>query len=114
MNNRTTGIFSAIALAIIAVNMTISNMRQPAAVVPEPSKPEEKVVQVVGRVTSVFDGLGAETGFLVKDGNELRVVPCDPGSLMSQKGFQPEYLTVMKWTNGQTSLNALTVDRILK
>lgn len=71
--------------------------------------PKEVVVQVIGRATVPFDGLGAEIGFLVTDGQKFMIVHYDEGS-MAAKGWEPKYLTLMTFSNGETSVAPLLVE----
>ena len=89
----------AVALVVIALNMTWTNFSNEAKVPQksESSVAKEKVLQVVGRTTMTFDGIGATTGFLVKDGENLRIVHYDQGSHFANPLFQPKYLIAMKF-----------------
>jgi hypothetical protein len=102
----------ALALVVIAANMTYSNLRAPvnAQIKGERVKAEQKVVRVVGRVSSVFDGFGTEVGFLVKDGDKLEIARYDKGSLADQAGWKPQYINVVTYADGQTVLDPITVE----
>jgi hypothetical protein len=104
------GTVIAIALVVIATNLTIMNKTAHA---PAPqAKVEERVVEVIGRVDTVFDGLGVDTGFLVRDGNKLSIVHYDQGSLAAQKGYEPKYLVVVKFPGEDKPLiNNITVEQ---
>lgn len=93
---------ASLALAVIAVNLTIMNMSR-TATEPPPTKSKAKVVEVIGRVTPLFTGLDS-TGFLVRDGNELRVVRYDKGSMASQEAYKPSYLQVVEFTDGRLEM----------
>lgn len=108
MKNRISNLVIAIALVAIAANMTYSNARKPAT---EPVKAEERVVQVIGRVSSVFDGIGVTTGFLAKDGDKLVIVRYDMGSMADNEAYQPKYLNVVKMADGQIVLDNITVEK---
>ena len=102
----------ALALIVIACNMTYSNLRTPVNVLAkvEQVKAEQKVVRVLGRVNSVFDGMGVEVGFLVKDGDKLAIVRYDQGSMAAQPGYKPEYVNVVTYADGRTDLDPITVE----
>ncbi|MFO0718993.1 MAG: hypothetical protein U0522_03130 [Candidatus Paceibacterota bacterium] len=74
-------------------------------------KVRQEVVKVIGRYTEVFDGVGASIGFLVQSNNGLEVINCDTGFMTASPGWKPEYLTVVHWTNGKTTVMPATVDR---
>ena len=100
----------AAALVAIALNMTYSNLHQ------QPTQTsalvrEEKVLPVIGRVTTSFDGFGAHVGFLARDGNNLTLVHFDPGSMADNSAFEPKYIVVTTLNNGQTVLDPVTVEQ---
>ena len=105
-------LFIALALIVIAINMTYSNLHTPNKVLvkSEQVKVEQRVVRVLGRVNSVFDGIGTEVGFLVKDGDKLSIAHYDKGSMADQPGYKPQYVNIVKFANGKTILDPITVD----
>ena len=103
----------AIALWVIALNMTYSNFNKgPVTSVPVVVDSEEKVLPVIGRVSVAFDGLGAEVGFLVQDGQNLKLLPFDQGSLASNPAYQPKYLKVTRFADGHVVMDSLQVAKI--
>lgn len=70
----------------------------------------EEVVQVLGRMTEVYDGIGAEEGFLVTDGAQLRYVRYQQGSMGSIRGYEPKFLKVLKYGDGRTGIAPVTVE----
>ena len=111
--NKNSNIIITLALVVIAINMTYSNLRTPASipVKTEQVKAEQKVVRVLGRVSSVFDGFGTEVGFLVKDGDKLTIARYDKGSMADLPGYKPQFINVVTYANGQTVLDPITVDQ---
>lgn len=99
----------AIALSVIALNMTFTNFIKGSGT-PEASVREEKVLPVIGRVTSTFDGFGVEIGFLVKDGQDLKVLRYDKGSIADNPAYQPKYLNVTKRSDGSILMDSLQVE----
>lgn len=98
----------AVTLVVVAANMTYSNFHEGVC---EPVKTEEKVLQVLGRVSSVFDGFSASVGFLVKDGENLKIVRYDDDSAVYRdEQYQPRYMHLVKWPNGKTLIDPITVD----
>jgi hypothetical protein len=97
----------AIASVLFAINSKIPNNLP----VPKTSQVTEKVVPVIGRTTIVFDGLGASMGFLVEDEDGLRVLPYDSESMATNEDFEPEYLSVVTFDNGQTHYQPLVVNK---
>lgn len=101
------------ALVVIAVNTKVIsselvtlNTRQQEQI---SDVMKEKVLPVVGRVTIPFDGLGADVGFLVKDGEQYSVARY--GALIPDTpGWEPKYITKVKYSNGQVSYAPLLVD----
>lgn len=93
-----TNVVIAVALVVIAANSVLTSLKkQPESA---PPQTEERVVQVLGRVSSVFDGMGVEIGFLVKDGDDLKIVKT--WDLEGQaKEFKPQYLRVTKMGGGE-------------
>lgn len=103
----------AIALSVIALNMTYANFSKgPAKSVPVAADNEEKVLPVIGRVSIAFDGLGTEVGFLVQDGQNLKLIPFDQGSLASNPAYQPKYLKVTRFADGHVVMDSLQVAKI--
>ena len=82
----------AFALVAIAANMTYQTFTSKQK---DENRPfaEEKVVKVLGKYETQFDGLAAETGFLVQTNEGLTVVPFDKGS-MAGAMVAPEYISV--------------------
>lgn len=107
--NRFTSAVIALALVVIAANMTYSNI--PKTVEKSSASLEEKILPVIGRASITFDGLGVTTGFLVKDGEDLKIARYDAGSMAANENYQPKYLTMIKCSNGQTVYNPLHVDK---
>lgn len=102
----------AIALFAIAANMTYANFAGQKAAPPTAQvEVREEIVQVIGRVTEVFDGIGADNGFLVTNGAELQFVHYDRGSMAAGPGWKPEYLKMVKFGNGETAVVPITVDQ---
>ncbi|MFZ4500525.1 MAG: hypothetical protein ACOYMZ_03485 [Minisyncoccia bacterium] len=87
----------AVALLIIAGNLTYTNVTNNQLKTTDTSAREE-VVEVVGRYTTVFDGLGKEIGFLVKSSKGMEIIHYDEGSMAANKGWEPKYLQV-SWAN---------------
>ena len=88
----------AVAVVVIAVNLTYTNFSQEKSVSPtELAKKvfaQEQVVKVVGKSFIQFDGLESEIGFLVETVNSgLQVIPIDEGSMASVMD-SPPYLKV--------------------
>jgi hypothetical protein len=106
--NKITSIAISLALIVIAVNMTYSNVT--AASPKSPANTEGKVLQVIGRAYVTFDGFGANTGFLVKDGDNFRVLHYDEGSVAANEMFQPKYVSVFQTRNGQVSWAPVSVE----
>lgn len=100
----------AIAMVVIALNMTYSNMRS-ADPKPAPVTSEEKVLPVVGRVSVAFDGMGADIGFLVQDGPNLQVVRYDEGSMAANRAYQPKLLQVTKFSDGRVMMDSLQLEK---
>lgn len=102
----------AIALSLIAINMTYANfagqkVEETAKIqAPEP----EEILKIVGRATDVFDGIGVESGFVATDGVRLRLVPYDRGSMAATPGWKPQYIKLVKY-DGQTIVAPVTVDQ---
>lgn len=109
MNKKIVDVVMALALVVIAANMTYSNKHSQAPEQPK-QQIEEKIFPVIGRVTWVFDGVGATAGFLVKDGESLKVVSYDQGSRAADPAYQPKYLSVITFTNGNTVCDPITVE----
>jgi hypothetical protein len=107
-------IVATIVLVVIAINLTYTNITNLEASInasaKQEAKVENKVVKVLGRVSSVFDGLGAENGFLVKNGDKMEIIHCDQGSMASQPGWKPQYLNVVTFADGRTVMNPVTVE----
>jgi hypothetical protein len=88
----------ALALIIIAGNLTYTNFSQEKSVSPnEIAKKvfaQEQVVKVVGKSFLQFDGLESEMGFLVETANNgFHTIPIDEGSMASVMD-SPPYLKV--------------------
>jgi len=107
--NKLTSAVIAVALIVIAVNMTYSNI--PKTAEKAPADIEEKVLPVMGRVTFPFDGYGATVGFLVKDGDSYNILRYDEGSMADNDAFQPKYVTYAKFSNGKVAWNPVTVQK---
>lgn len=99
----------ALALIIIAGNMTYTNINSPAATTTS-AESNEKVLPVVGRVWVTLDNL-ASAGFLLKDGNHLKIARYDAGSMAANDAFQPKYMTEVRHSNGQVTYNPIMVDQ---
>ncbi|PJE74064.1 MAG: hypothetical protein COV01_03120 [Candidatus Taylorbacteria bacterium CG10_big_fil_rev_8_21_14_0_10_41_48] len=99
----------ALALSVIAINMTYSNIHSTTTSIKNEVKMEQKVVRVVGRVTSVFDGLGADVGFLVKDGDKMSIARYDKGSMADMSDWRPEYVNMITFSDGRTVMDPITV-----
>jgi hypothetical protein len=108
--NKTASFVIALASVVIALNMTYSNFH--TADQKPPENMEERVLPVVGRAWTTFDGMGATVGFLVKDGENFKIVPYDSGSMADNPAFLPKYVTTVRYANGQTLVHAITVDTI--
>jgi len=96
-------VIGAIALVVIAGNMTFNNVRSAKETVTKPA-PTTKVVEVVGRAWHTFDGFGHIAGFLAKDGDNLVIVPYDKGSMASSPAWQPKFVTIYDHTGDGKSL----------
>lgn len=109
---KNSNIIIALALIAIALNMTYTNFRMPVSVpsIDQQAKAAQKVVRVIGRATSVFDGLGSEIGFLVMDGDKMTIARYDAGSMASQPGYKPQYINVVTYADGRTELDPITVE----
>jgi hypothetical protein len=104
-----------IALIVIALNMTYStifgqkSVTQSQSTVTQTAQTEDRVLPVVGRASINFDGLGSSVGFVVRDGENFRIVRYDKGSMMDNESFKPKYLTVSG--NGKNLvLDSVTVE----
>lgn len=105
--NRISATIIALALVVIALNMTYLNFET----IPEsPKNVEEKVLPVIGRVSLVFDGLGTTVGFLVKDGENFKIATYDEGSMAANEAFQPKYMAMVKFTDGKIAYQPIVVD----
>lgn len=82
----------ALALIVISVNMSYQTFTSKGTD-EKHSFAKEQVVKVLGKYEVQFDGMGAETGFLVETKDGLEVVPFDKGSLAGT-ATAPEYLSV--------------------
>jgi hypothetical protein len=105
--SRTCSIMMVAVLTVIAGNMTYSNLKQPAQ--EQVKQMDEKVLPVIGRLSMTFDGRGVDVGFLVRDGETLKIIRVDKGSMMDNKAFKPKYLTVCTHNDGSTTLDSPTV-----
>lgn len=88
INTISQGVIAA-ALVAIALNMSIANI---AASKPEPKAtftPIHKIVPVVGKYSS----RSGSPGFVVQDGQELRVVRYDYGSMFDRMAM-PKYISI--------------------
>lgn len=72
--------------------------------------PKVVVVQVIGRLAVPFDGLGAETEFLVTDGQKFMIVRYDDVPVIDQKGGGPKFLTLTTLSNGEIFVASLMVE----
>jgi len=106
MNSNSFAGIIAVALVIIALNMTYSNFHKPAE---KPSvELEQKVLPVIGRAWSTFDEFGISS-FLVKDGDELKLVPYEK-AMVGNTELQPKFMTMVKFSNGKIAWSPLTVE----
>ena len=97
----------ATALVAIAANMTYGNFGQQSA--PVASTTETHVVQVVGKFSTEYDGYGSgSSGFLIKDGPELKVVSYDYDPMFA-KMKTPRYFIVTTYANGKVAYAAIEV-----
>ena len=100
----------ALALIAIAINMTYMTYSTTHKMVSRPSNiGEERIAQVIGRVTLPFDGLGVSLGFLVKDGDNLRIIRYDKGSMADISGFEPKFVRTTMLDNGQTVFDPIII-----
>jgi hypothetical protein len=107
---------ATLALVVIAINLTYSNtvtIGHQAVVsnTAAPAKAEERVFPVLGRVTVTFDGYGSAVGFAVKDGDSMRVLRYDLGSMAANSGFQPQYAMSTVGADGKTYWSYVLVDK---
>lgn len=101
----------AVALVVIAINMTHSNMSEPAAQKTSLEMPKEKVMQVIGRICSDFTGItGGAVGFLATDGTNFKVLPYDERSMAANEAFRPKYVTTAEFENGKIAWSPITVE----
>lgn len=82
----------ALAIVVIATNLTYETLNSKQKDESHPFA-KEKVVKVVGKYETQFDGLGVQTGFLVQTNDGLDVVPFDKGSMAGSMAA-PEYISV--------------------
>lgn len=108
--NKSASFVIALASVVIALNMTYSNLHKTLQEPPENTG--EKVLSVVGRAWTTFDGFGATMGFLVRDGENFKIVPYDSGSMADNPAFLPKYVSTVRYANGQTVVYPITVDTI--
>lgn len=95
-------VVNALAMSVIALNLSYSTLNHTAA--PKPTTAVEKVLPVVGRA---FSGSDATTGFLVKDGNDYKIVRYDSGSVFSNEAFRPTHISEVTLPNGTVSYAAV-------
>ena len=98
----------ALSLVVVAANMTVSNLNvigDDGQATPVP----EKVVEVIGKATLPFDGIGATVGYIVKDGTSYKIVRFDGGSMAAQTA-SPEFLTVYEADNGEIYTQPILVN----
>jgi hypothetical protein len=107
--NKLFGFVVSVALVVIAINMTYSNF--PKTVEKQDQGIEEKVYPVIGRVTFTLDGFGTSVGFLIKEGDEYKIARYDQGTMAANEGYQPKFLTMVKFGNGKVVYNPLQVEK---
>lgn len=107
--NKFIGSIIALALLIIAGNMTYTNIPKPA----EQPKVElvEKVLPVLGRVHVTFDGMGSTVGFLAQDGDQFKILHYGPGSNYDNADFKPKFVTYVEMSKGKVAWNPVTVEQ---
>lgn len=88
MNSISQGVMAA-ALVAIAVNISIVNIAPQKSEAKPAFVPIHKVVPVVGKYSS----RSGSPGFVVQDGNELRVVNYDSGSMFDRMAM-PKYISI--------------------
>lgn len=93
---------TAVAMLVIAANMTYSNFKPQEISTPSTTSvvAQEEVLEVIGRVLIPVDGPVATKGFLVRtsDGG-TRVIHYDTGSHFDNEDWQPAYLLERKYGN---------------
>jgi len=102
---------SVLALVVLVVG-TIATVAIPPSMKEGKSSSitqEEKVLEVVNKCCTDYDALGAGSiGFTVKDGNELKFVSCDSGSMLDRMPM-PKYLKAVKFGDGKVCYIPLNV-----
>lgn len=107
-----TKIITTLALVAIAINMTYSNFRTAAgnssaiAIAEEQSrKPlevEEKVLPVLGQAWVTFDGFGSKLGYMVKDGENLKIVRPNKVLAIETAEWKPRFFSKVNFKGEET------------
>ncbi len=99
----------ALALVVIAANLTISTFRSSkSGITQQPLVVKYSVVKVIEKAATDYDGMGAGSyGFVVKDGEQLGFVEYDKGS-MFDKMEMPKTLLIADFGENKKVITPLT------